>query len=91
MITACQKPKKTPPKFALCSGEHTANYKDCTVYKDLQNARGKQTIRKQQPASRRTTPPHTKNPPVLQQEMRTSTTYSQLLQSNNMTHQRGNL
>ena len=78
--------KKTPPKFALCSGEHTANYKDCTVYKDLQNARSKQTIRNQRTSGRRTTPPHTTNPPDLQQEMRTSITYSQVLQSKNMTH-----
>jgi len=91
MTTECQKQKETPPKCAQCSGEHTANYKGCTVYKDLQNARGKQTIRNQQPTGRRTTPPHNTNPPDLQQQMRTSTTYSQVLQRNNMTHQPGNL
>jgi len=45
MTTECQKPKETPPKCALCSGEHTAKYKGCRVYKDLQNARGKKMIR----------------------------------------------
>ena len=91
MTTECQKPKEAPPKCALCSDEHTANYKGCTVYKDLQNARGKHTIKNQQPTGRRTTSPHTTNPPDLQQQMRTSTKYSQVLQSNNMTHQPGDL
>ena len=36
-------------------------------------------------------PPHTTNPPDLQQQMRTITTYSQVQWSNNMTNQPGNL
>ena len=39
MTTEYQKPRETPAKCALCSGQHTANYKGCTVYKDLQNAK----------------------------------------------------
>lgn len=31
----CQKPKNTPAKCALCDGDHPANYKGCSVYKDL--------------------------------------------------------
>jgi hypothetical protein len=43
MTTDCQKSKETPAKCALCSGEHIANYKGCTVYRDLQNAKCKMT------------------------------------------------
>jgi len=39
MTTDCQKSKDTPAKCALCSGSNTANYKGCTVYRDLINAR----------------------------------------------------
>jgi hypothetical protein len=45
MTTDCQKSKDTPAKYALCSGGHTANYKGCTVYRYLINARHTQTVR----------------------------------------------
>jgi len=32
----CPKPRLDPPKCALCSGDHPASYKGCTIYKDLQ-------------------------------------------------------
>lgn len=32
----CPKSRKLPAKCALCSGDHPANYKGCTVYKELQ-------------------------------------------------------
>lgn len=33
----CQKPVSTPPKCALCQGEHPANYKGCPVYSKIQS------------------------------------------------------
>lgn len=35
----CKKTRETLAKCALCDGDHPANYKGCTVYRDLQNAR----------------------------------------------------
>lgn len=35
--STCTKPQTEKPKCALCSGEHPANYKGCTVYKELRN------------------------------------------------------
>ena len=32
----CPNPRNSPPKCALCSENHPANYKGCTIYKDLQ-------------------------------------------------------
>nr|XP_012139058.1 PREDICTED: RNA-directed DNA polymerase from mobile element jockey-like [Megachile rotundata] len=37
----CSKPRDIPPKCTLCDGSHPANYKGCSVYKDLQKARNK--------------------------------------------------
>jgi hypothetical protein len=34
--TSCVKQITTPPTCALCEGDHPANYKGCTVYKNLQ-------------------------------------------------------
>jgi hypothetical protein len=31
----CQKSRQTPATCALCNGNHPANYKGCTVYRDL--------------------------------------------------------
>lgn len=33
----CKKPEETPPKCALCSEQHPANYKGCRVYKEIQS------------------------------------------------------
>lgn len=33
--SSCAKLKEEPPTCALCNGNHPANYKGCTVYKDL--------------------------------------------------------
>lgn len=38
----CSKPKDLPAKCALCSKDHPANYRGCTVHKDLQRFRKKQ-------------------------------------------------
>jgi len=35
----CTKPKDTPATCALCNGNHPANYKGCTVYRDLKAKR----------------------------------------------------
>lgn len=43
--TTCKKTRETPPKCALCDGNHPANYKGCSVYKDLQNARSKNSYK----------------------------------------------
>jgi len=32
----CSNPRNAPPKCALCSENHPANYKGCSVYRDLQ-------------------------------------------------------
>lgn len=37
--SACKKTPDTPATCALCSGNHPANYKGCTVHKELQNRR----------------------------------------------------
>ncbi|KOC66376.1 RNA-directed DNA polymerase from mobile element jockey [Habropoda laboriosa] len=39
----CNKAKDTPTKCTLCDGPHPASYKGCSVYRDLQKARGSQT------------------------------------------------
>lgn len=35
----CPNQRTDPPKCALCSGNHPASYKGCSVYKDLQRAK----------------------------------------------------
>lgn len=35
--STCTKSRDAPPRCALCFGEHPANYRGCSVYKDLQN------------------------------------------------------
>jgi PAX-interacting protein 1 len=40
------KSKDTPASCALCKGSHPANYKGCTVYKDLLNAKNKHIPRR---------------------------------------------
>ncbi|KAF0705838.1 Uncharacterized protein FWK35_00035216, partial [Aphis craccivora] len=37
--STCNKPPDTPATCALCSGNHPANYKGCTVHKELQSRR----------------------------------------------------
>ena len=37
----CKKSSKTPATCILCGGDHPANYKGCTVYRDLINSRNK--------------------------------------------------
>lgn len=55
--TECTKTPDTPAKCALCSGNHTANYKGCDIYINLQKARG---IPNNQPR-RKSTHPHSIN------------------------------
>jgi hypothetical protein len=43
---SCRKSKDTPAKCVLCSGNHPANYKGCTVYRDLINSRNKDNPRR---------------------------------------------
>jgi hypothetical protein len=38
---SCTKTRETPAKCVLCNGNHPANYKGCTVYRDLVNIRNK--------------------------------------------------
>jgi hypothetical protein len=37
----CTKPNDTPATCALCKGNHPANYKGCSVYRELLNAKNK--------------------------------------------------
>ncbi|KAL4085335.1 hypothetical protein QTP88_027194 [Uroleucon formosanum] len=37
--SACPISRSDPPKCALCSGDHPASYKGCSVYRDLQRGR----------------------------------------------------
>lgn len=36
MSSNCSKPRDQPPKCALCSSSHPANYKGCSVYREIQ-------------------------------------------------------
>lgn len=42
--SSCPNSRSVPPKCALCSGDHPASYKGCSVYRDLQRGR-KQTTK----------------------------------------------
>ena len=39
LSTTCSKSRETPATCALCNANHPANYKGCTVYKELQQRR----------------------------------------------------
>jgi hypothetical protein len=39
--TLCTKDPAAPATCALCGGDHPASYKGCTIYKNIQQARGK--------------------------------------------------
>ena len=91
MTTECQKPKKTPAKCALCSGQHTPNYKGCTVYRDLQNAKNNLTNRKRQISNRQTITQNNTNHTNNQSKIRTSTSYSQVLNGNKNNNQTDNI
>ena len=88
MTTDCQKPKDTPAKCALCSESHTANYKGCTVYRDLINARLTQTARHPYRQNFAQHSPHASNP---QPVMQTNCTYSQALEVTNAPNQPDNI
>ena len=87
MTTESQKPKEIPAKCALCSGQHTANYKGCTVYRDLQNAKNNLTKRKQQIPNRQTVTQNNTNHTNNQNKIQTSTSYLQVLNGNNNNNQ----
>jgi hypothetical protein len=89
MTTDRQKSKDTSAKCALFSGDHTANYKGCTVYRDLINARHTHTQTVRHPGRQNFTQhaPHTPNP---QPAAQTTITYSQTLEGPNATNQRNN-
>jgi len=91
MTTECQKPKETPAKCALCSGQHTVNYKGCTVYRDLQNAKNNLTNRKQQIPNRQTITQNNTNHTNTQHKIRTNTSYSQVLNGNKNNNQTDNI
>lgn len=50
----CQKTKMTPATCALCDGPHPANYKGCSVYRDLQKSRSDRQKRNQHQPQRNT-------------------------------------
>jgi len=41
--TSCTKSKETPATCALCGGNHPANYRGCSVHRELQNRRSTKT------------------------------------------------
>jgi pantothenate kinase type III len=84
MTTECQKSKETPAKCALFSGKHTGNYKGCTIYSDLQNARSKLSNRNQQTPEKQTIPQNNTNPTNSQHNIQNSIIYSQVISGNNM-------
>jgi len=71
LTASCTKSRESPAICALCNGNHPANYKGCTIYKELQQRRRhpsstKQTSQQQQyqhlntqPSSQPTNPPFT--------------------------------
>jgi Associated with zinc fingers. len=74
---SCAKTRETPAICALCEGSHPANYKGCTVYKDLQNLRNNS-----RPTAHRT---HDDQTHVNSHQTRPVTqdiSYSRVLQSN---------
>jgi len=92
MTTECQKSKKkAPAKCAVCPGQHIANYKGCTVYRDLQNAKNNSTNRKQQIPNRQTNTQINTNYTNTQHTIRTSTSYSQVLNGKNKNNQTDNI
>ena len=83
MTADCRKTRDLPPRCALCSGAHTANYKGCIIYKDLQLARDKRTIRTHPNATR---PPTSTSPSPdggSSHYKRDGTSYSQVLSNTN--------
>jgi len=77
--SVCEKTPDTPATCALCSGSHPANYKGCTVHKELQNRR-----RHPLTSTKLTQKPHLKHP--LQCPAPSTSSPSSNLQSN--THPR---
>ena len=76
----CTKPKDTPATCALCDGNHPANYKGCTVYRDLKAKRYPQ-----RPAERTTTKTNIYNPTPSQQTVSgppNNPTYAQVTANN---------
>jgi hypothetical protein len=73
--------------------QSTATYslQGCTVYRDLENARSKLSNRNQQTPGKQTIPQNNINPTNSQHNIRTGTTYSQVLSSNNMNIQTDNI
>jgi hypothetical protein len=88
MTTDCQKSKDTPAKCALCSGGHTANFKGCTVYRDLINARHTQTGRR---PDRQNVAQHAPHVPHPQPATQNHITYSQALEDTNARNPRDNI
>jgi Associated with zinc fingers len=41
LTAECDKPRTSPPRCALCQGEHPANYRGCQIHKELQRRLGR--------------------------------------------------
>ena len=76
---SCRKPRDTPAKCVLCNGNHPANYKGCTVYRDLINTRNKDN-----PRRINNTPQQATN------YVRQNISYSQVASERPATHQTSN-
>lgn len=64
--TACPNPRDAPPKCAHCSQNHPANYKGCTIYKELQRRKKSSTPSNRLPNNfnTQTTNVQSSHPPV---------------------------
>lgn len=82
----CAKPRTTPPKCALCEGNHPANYKGCQVYKLLSKSKNPNTKTSQQfgkEANQECYPAQDQQTHVTSSQTATRRTYAQVLQKQN--------
>lgn len=80
----CTKPKDTPATCALCHGNHPANYKGCTVYRDLKAKRFLQ--RPAERTTNKTNPYNPAPPPQTAGGLPPNPTYAQVTATNTATN-----
>lgn len=74
---SCKKTKQTPAKCVLCEGAHPANYKGCTVYRDLTNLRANNNTRTQARHTTETQPANNRHQQGLHSLRQNTVTYAQ--------------
>lgn len=73
----CNKPKDAKPKCVHCGENHPANYRGCTVAKEIQNIKNKQASRIKLPAKPQRDSRERNEPPKQNQSSNQNKTYSQ--------------